>query len=189
MASRSDPRRDRALLAAGIAAAFALSSATDPRVLGGAAVAAALVFRRGAARAARRIARTVLPVAAGLSLASWAWLRLVSGVPVDAWALVALGLRAVVIAFVTLSVLARVDLLRALEPWPTAVRLLVITLAQVHALRLLANESLDGLRSRLPRRPRTVDVVRGAGGITGALFTLQARNAREISDALRSRGF
>ncbi|HSN92572.1 MAG TPA: hypothetical protein VLS93_15180, partial [Anaeromyxobacteraceae bacterium] len=62
-------------------------------------------------------------------------------------------------------------------------------LAQIHALRLLATESLLGLRSRLPRRPRTLDVVRGAGGITGAVVALAARNARDISDAMRSRGF
>jgi cobalt/nickel transport system permease protein len=34
-----------------------------------------------------------------------------------------------------------------------------------------------------------LDILRGAGGITGALFTLSSRNARDISDAMRSRGF
>jgi len=31
--------------------------------------------------------------------------------------------------------------------------------------------------------------VHGAGGVTAAMFTLSARNAREISEAMRSRGF
>jgi cobalt/nickel transport system permease protein len=64
-----------------------------------------------------------------------------------------------------------------------------LALAQIHALRLLATESALGLRSRMPRKPGAVDLVRGAGGITGALFGLATRNARDISDAMRSRGF
>ena len=93
------------------------------------------------------------------------------------------------IAFLGFAVLDRANLFRAFEPWPVATRLLVVTLAQIHALRLLATDSLQGLRSRLVRRPGARDVVRGAGGVTAAMFTLSARNAREISDAMRSRGF
>ena len=98
-------------------------------------------------------------------------------------------LRATLVAFVTFSVLSRVDLLRATAPFPTLSRLLVLSLAQIHALRLLATESAQGLRSRLPRRPRTRDAVRGSGAITVALLSLSARNARDVGDALRSRGF
>jgi cobalt/nickel transport system permease protein len=100
-----------------------------------------------------------------------------------------LVLRAGVIGLVTFSILERVDLLRALAPSPALSRLLVVTLAQIHALRLLATESREGLRSRMVRKPGVLDVVRGAGAVTGALVTLSARNAREISDAMRSRGF
>ena len=189
MASPSDPRRDRALVAAWIAAAFAISALTDLRALAITAVAAALLLRRGLLRAAGRVLRSVVPVTAGLSLASWAWLFVLRGAPPDPAPYVALGLRTVLIALVGFSVVDRVDLLSALAPWPTATRLLVVTLAQIHALRLLAVESRLGLRSRLPRRPGALDVVRGAGGITGALFTLQARNARDVADALRARGF
>jgi cobalt/nickel transport system permease protein len=39
------------------------------------------------------------------------------------------------------------------------------------------------------RRPGALDVVRSAGGVTATLFTLSARNARDIADAMRSRGF
>jgi len=39
------------------------------------------------------------------------------------------------------------------------------------------------------RRPGPVELLRGAGGITAVLFTLAVRNAREISEAMRSRGF
>lgn len=189
MASPPDPRSSRALLVAWVVAAFAISGTCDLRVLGVAAAAAALAFRRGIARTARRVLRSVVPVTAVLSVASWAWLWLVMERAPATGPFLAVGLRAVVMAFVTFAVLERVDLFRALAPWPTLTRLLVVTLAQIHALRLLATESLLGLRSRMPRKPGTVDVVRGAGGVSGALFTLSARNAREISDAMRSRGF
>lgn len=189
MASPNDARRARALLAAWVVAAFALSGTSDLRALGLAAAAAALLFRRGIVRTARRVLCSVVPVTAAFSVVSWTWLRLVTGRAPAPEPFLALGLRAVVIAFVTFAVLARVELLRALRPWPTLTRLLVVTLAEIHALRLLATESLLGLRSRMPRRPGTLDVLRGAGGVTGALFTLSARNARDISDAMRSRGF
>lgn len=189
MASPPERRSSRALLVAWVVAAFAISATSDLRVLGVAAAAAALAFRRGIARTTRRVLRSVIPVTAVLSAASWAWLWLVTGRAPAAGPFLAVALRTVVIAFVTIAVLERVDLFRALAPWPTVTRLLIVTLAQIHALRLLATESLLGLRSRMPRKPGTVDVVRGAGGLSGALFTLSARNARDISDAMRSRGF
>ncbi|BDG01810.1 hypothetical protein [Anaeromyxobacter oryzae] len=189
MASPPDPRRDRALLAAGVAAAFALSAVSDPRALAAAGALVCLVFRRGLAGTLGKALRSVVPLSVGLSLLSAGWLRLVAGAWPDPAPFVALALRTAVIAVVTFAVLARVDLLCALAPWPTLSRLVVVTLAQIHALRLLATESLLGLRSRLPRRPGALDVVRGAGGITGALFTLSARNARDVSEAMRSRGF
>ena len=183
-----DPHRSRWLLAAWAATAFALSAVTDLRVLGAAAVVAPLVLWRQASAAARRLAVTVLPLCALLVAASWGWLRLVVGVA-PAWPpFAALFLRTLVIAFVTFAVLKRVDLLGAVRPWPTLTRLVVITLAQAHALRLLARESVDGLTSRLPRRPRARDAVRGAGGVTVTLLTLATRNARDVTDALRSRG-
>ena len=79
-----------------------------------------------------------------------------AGRPGPGWEpLVALNLRAVLLAFLALAVLARVDVLAAVAPWPWATRLLVVALAQIHALRLLATESLLGLRSRMPRRARS----------------------------------
>ena len=189
MASTLDARASRALLGAWVAAAFALSATSDLRVLGFAAGAAGLAFRRGIPRTARRVLLLVIPATAVLSIASWVWLRVVTARAPPIEPFVALGLRTVAIASVTSAVLARVDLLSALARWPTVARLLVMTLAQIHAVRLLATESRLGLRSRMPRKPGTVDVLRGAGGVTGSLFTLSARNARDITDAMVSRGF
>jgi cobalt/nickel transport system permease protein len=189
VASSLDPRQSRLLLAAWLAAVFAISASRDLRILSGAGVVTALLFRRGLGCCVGRTLRAVLPVTAGLSLVSFGWLRLVGGSWPPAEPFAALALRAGVIGLLTFSVLDRVELLRALAPFPTLSRLLVVTLAQIHALRMLVTESRDGLRSRLARKPGAIDVVRGAAGITGALFTLSARNAREISEALRSRGF
>ncbi len=185
----ADPRRSRALVLGWLAAVFTISAATDLRVLGASAIAAALVFRRGLLRNMRRVACSVVPVTVGLSGASWIYLWAVQHRPPALAPFAALALRPAVIAFITFAVLDRANLFRAFAPWPTLTRLLVITLAQIHALRLLASDSLQGLRSRLVRKPRTADVIRGAGGITAAMFTLSARNAREVADAMRSRGF
>ena len=190
MASPLDEaRRDRAVLAAWLAGTFAISAVADLGLLAAAAVAAMVLFRRGLGRNLRRVGRSVVPVTVGLSAVSWAFLYAVERRPPPLEPYAALALRAAVIAFATFAVLDRVNLLRAFAPWPSATRLLVVTLAQIHALRLLATDSLLGLRSRLVRRPRALDVVRGAGGITATLFTLSARNARDVSDAMRSRGF
>lgn len=190
MASRwTDPRASRALLLAWLAAVFSVSALTELRALTGAGALALVVFRRGLARNCLRMARYAMPLSLGLSALSWGWLFALRGTPPPVAPFAALVLRAAVIAFLTFAALDRADLFRALEPWPTASRLLVVTLAQIHALRLLATDSLQGLRSRLVRKPGARDLLRGAGGATSALFTLSARNARELSDAMRSRGF
>lgn len=183
-----EARRDRRLLAGGLLALFALSALADPRGLALAWLGALLLFRRGAVTALRRLLVAVVPVSAGLSLASAGFTALVADRPVALGPLLALNLRTTLLAFLTFSVLARVKLMRALAPWPAASRLLAIVLGQIHALRLLVTESSLGLRSRMVRKPTATDVLRGAGGVTGALFVLSVRNSREVADALRSRG-
>jgi cobalt/nickel transport system permease protein len=183
-----DPGRARTLLAAWLAASFALSAVSDARVLGAAWAVSLALLARGAGKSLRRAAIAVLPLTLGGSLAA---------AVVDLWRgdsprwepLLSLNLRAFLLAFLALSVLARVSLLRALEPWPLATRVLVVALAQIHALRMLVTDSLLGLRSRLPRRPRTREVIRGAAGVTATLLVLSGRNARDVGDALRARGF
>ncbi len=184
-----EPRRSQALLAAGLAAAFLLSAVTDPRLLAVVAAIALVAFHRGGARTLRRVGVVVLPPVLVLSLGSWAWLRLASPERAAVQPFVAMALRALVIAFVTLSVLARADLLRALAPFPVLSRLLVVCLAQIHALRRIATESGEGLRSRMARRPTTREVAGNAGGLTATLLALSTRNARDSADAMRSRGF
>lgn len=183
-----EPKRSRTLATGWLIAVFAISAVTDLRALAVLSVLAPLVFPRYAWAVFCKLLVTVIPLAGLLVAASWAWLGLVEGTT-PAWQpFAALFLRPALIAFVTFSVLKRVDLLGAVAAWPTASRLLVVTLAQIHALRLLATESYQGLRSRLPMKPRANLAVRSAGGVTAALFQLASRNARDVTDALRSRG-
>lgn len=183
------PRGSRGLLLLWLAACFVLSATSDLLWLGGAWALVALLFWRQARRAIRRTLLSVVPLTVLLVAASWAYTHLLLHQPAPWPAYAALGLRATVIAFLSFAVLASVDLLGALAPWPSLSRLLVITLAQIHALRLLARESWLGLQSRLPRKPSARDGLANAGGVTATMLTLSARNARDISDALRARGF
>jgi len=186
-APRRDPRLDRLLLAAGIAAAFGLSGITAWRPLAALLAIGAPLLGRGLGRAGRRAVVAGAAIPAVLSLASLAWLR-VLGEPAPAAPFLALPLRGALIALVVASVLGRVELFGALAPWPTATRLLVVTLGQLQVLRRLEQESLLGLRSRSVRRPGPIDAVRGAAGASAALFLLAERNAREVAEAIRARG-
>ena len=183
------PRGARVVLPCWLFACFGFSAITDLRVLLGCLLGVALLFPRQAPRAARRALLTAVPFTLAIVLLTWAHARFLLHVRPDFHAYAGLVLRAALIAFATFAVLGAVDLLGALAPWPTLSRLLVVTLAQIHALRLVVRDSWLGLLSRLPRRPSARDGLRNAGGVTATLLTLSARNARDITDALRSRGF
>jgi energy-coupling factor transporter transmembrane protein EcfT len=183
------PRGERMLLLLWLAACFAYSAITDPVVLLILLGTMALAFWRQAPRAARRTLLSAVPLTLALVAASWAYTSLYAHADPPWRAYLGLALRTTLIAFTTFAVLQRVNLLRAFAPWPALMRLLTITLAQIHALRLLAVESRLGLRSRLPRKPTALLALRNAGGVTTTMLTLSHRNAQEISEAMRARGF
>jgi cobalt/nickel transport system permease protein len=184
----SDPRSARAIVAAWLAATFVLSAVTDWRILAAVLALSLAAFHAGAGAHLRTVLRLALPLSAGASAAGWAFERLAGRDGPAIAPVLALNLRTALLAFLALAVLARVDLLAAIARWPSATRLAAIALAQIHALRLLATESRLGIRSRLPRRPRTGEAIRGAATITGTLLVLSGRNARDVADALRARG-
>jgi cobalt/nickel transport system permease protein len=179
----------RFVLIGWLIACFVFSALTDLVLLAAGILAVALVFRGQAVHAARRALTAAMPMTLVILLLTWAYTYWILHASPDIYPYLALALRAGLLAFLTFAVLGAVDLLSALSPWPTLSRLLVVTLAQIHALRLLVRESWLGLQSRLPRKPSARDALANAGGVTATLLTLSTRNAREISDALRSRGF
>jgi cobalt/nickel transport system permease protein len=183
------PRGSRMFLLLWLVACFAFSAITDLAVLAILLGCMVLAFWRRAPRAAKRTLCSAFPLTLMLIVASWAYTRLLTHAEPPWRAYFALALRTTLIAFTTFAVLQCVNLLSALTRWPTLMRLLVITLAQIHSLRLLATESLLGLRSRLPRKPTPLHALRSASGVTGAMLTLSQRNAHDISDAMRARGF
>jgi cobalt/nickel transport system permease protein len=182
-------RNARFALVGWLMACFTFSAITDPLLLSAGIVAVALVFPRHALPAAKRTLTTAAPVTLAILTVTWAHAWWILDVSPNLHAYAALALRAGLLTFGTFAMLGAVDLLSALAPWPTLSRLLVVTLAQIHALRLLARESWLGLQSRLPRKPSARDGLANAGGVTATMLTLSTRNAREISEALRSRGF
>jgi cobalt/nickel transport system permease protein len=182
-------RTARLVLLAWLGGCFVCSALSRLDVLLAVLVAVALLLRRQAVRAARRTLLTAVPLTLAMLVLTWLHARYVLGVAPDLHAYAALAARAGLLAFATFAVLGAVDLWSALGPWPTLLRLLVVTLAQIHALRLLARESWLGLQSRLPRRPSARDGLANAGGVTATMLALSTRNAREISDAMRARGF
>lgn len=186
---RLGARKSRFVLLAWFAACFAFSAIGNLTLLAGLFACVAILFPRQALKAARRALVTAAPISIAILLLTWTHVRFILHVQPNLHAYVALALRATLIAFSTFAVLGRVDLFGACSPWPTLSRLLVVTLAQIHALRLLVLESWLGLKSRLPRKPTALDGLRNAGGVTATLLALSERNARDISDALRSRGF
>src|SRR6266545_3801674 len=98
-----DPGRGRALLAGWLAASFALSAVTDWRLLAIALAVALALLPRGAPAHLARVARLVLPLSLGGAAAGVLFERL-AGRAGPAWeALLALNLRAVLLALLVLA--------------------------------------------------------------------------------------
>lgn len=179
----------RLLLLLWLITCFVASAITTPGALLAGMAIIALAFRRRAVRPAKRALCTAVPLTLAILLLTWAYARWILHHPPDLQAYSALLLRTMLIAWWSFAVMETADLLSALAPWPTFSRLLVLTLAQIHSLRLLVRESWLGLQSRLPRKPSVRDGLANASGVTATMVALSARNARDIADALRSRGF
>ena len=182
-------RSSRLVLLTWLVACFVFSALADLALLAGLILAVAAILPRQALRAARRAMLTAVPLSLATLALTWLHAHFILHGRPDLHAYAALALRTALIAFSTFAVLGAVDLVGALAPWPTLSRLLIVTLSQIHSLRLLARESWLGLQSRLPRKPAALDGLRNAGGVTATMLTLANRNARDIADALRSRGF
>lgn len=187
--NRLKARASRWLILGWLGTSYACSGITHLPTLLGLWLLAVFIFYRQARTAARKTILSAVPITISLILASALWVRLLQNQPLPWPAYAGLALRSTLITFLGFAVLARVNLLDALEPFPMLTRLLVIVLAQIQALRRLITESRLGLTSRLPRKANSKDMVQSGGAITASLFSLSTRNAQDIADALRSRGF
>lgn len=176
----------RWILVAYAVAVFALATVHDARVL-----AAALGLWLGlAGRDAPRVLRKAV-IATGLFSVTVTAAALIVGAlqstPDWAWAL-RTNLRVLVLTSLTLLTFERVDLARALAPWPAASTLLTLAGAQIRLLQREFDDLRLGLASRTTRRPGAITVARHAGG-TGAHFLGRAvHDAEEIGLAMQARG-
>ena len=179
--------RSRLALVVWLAAVVASSFVHDPWILAAAAVVVLAVAGRGAPRIARRAALAVglfvLTVSAAYALAGW-WR---DGNVDLAW-IVRTNLRAFFLTSATLLVVDRVDLRRALSPWPGLLTLVSIVGAQVRLLQRELEDYRLGLRSRTARRANTVTAARHAASGGAHLLGRAVHDADEIALAMRSRG-
>ncbi len=186
----TEPRINRHTLrlAGYLAAVLAISAVTDVRTLGALWLAAFLFFARDAPAALRRAlilaGPYVLVVVAAVALSrrqatgAWDFGEVGAGV----------ALRCLLLAFVSLATIRRLNLAKALAFSWTLSTLLAVTLSQVFLYRRLIRDFALALRSRTPRRPRTSEALRSSATLTGSCLTLAVHHARDVADALRSRG-
>jgi cobalt/nickel transport system permease protein len=178
---------ERAVLLAYAAAVVAITSVHSPVALAAALALALPLGGRDAPRLLRRALTAVALVAGAVSLA-YVLLALLGG----EWSgryLLLLNLRVLLLTYLTLLLAARVDLLRASAFSPTLGYLLTLAYSQSLTLRRGLTDFRQALASRsigsIPLRAR----YRHSAAAAAWLLDTSERRAREVSQAMRSRGF
>lgn len=178
--------RHRLLLLGYFGALFALSVVHDLRVLGGAFALWLLLAGRNAPRILRRASLAAglfaISVSLGVVIAGW-W----QGSIDTAW-LLRTNLRVLLLTSLTFLAMERLDLARALAPWPALLMLITVAGAQIRLLQRQLDDFRLGLRSRSLRRPTARTVAHHAAS-SGAQFLGRAlHDAEEIGLAMQARG-
>jgi len=179
--------RDRLGLAAYLAAVIAATWIHAPAQLGVGLLLVLAVAGRQAPRLARRALLTVLPFLLVLNLSLLA-LPLAGGGSRAAY-LLRTDLRLALIASLSLLLVQRVNLFRALAPWRRLSALLVLATSQIETGRRLLADFRLALASRSLERPGLGLLYRHAG-VMGSYFIQRSEAASaELAQALRSRGW
>lgn len=176
----------RLLLAAYALALLAFSLVHDVRLLSLGFVVCAVLAGRRAPQILRRATLAVLlfsiSVSAGVVIAG-----LVAG-SIDVEWLVRTNLRVLLLTTLTLVAAQRIDLARALAPWPGLLVLITVAGAQIRLLQRQLGDLRLGLRSRSMRRPTASTLAHHAAS-SGAQFLGRAlHDAEEIGLAMQARG-
>lgn len=176
----------RLLLAAYGFALLAFSMVHDVRVLAVGLVACIALAGRRAPQVLRRATLAVvlfsISVSAGVVIAG-----LLAG-SIDAAWLVRTNLRVLLLTTLTLVAAQRIDLARALTPWPGLLVLITVAGAQIRLLQRQLDDLRLGLRSRSLRRPNASTLAHHAAS-SGAQFLGRAlHDAEEIGLAMQARG-
>ena len=103
------------------------------------------------------------------------------------WLLLA-NLRVLLMVYLGFWFIARVNLLAALQGWPTATLLATLALGQARAFERLIRDFRHAFASRNIARPRLIDRRRQAGAQAIALLDKAQAQSTEVALAMRSRG-
>lgn len=103
------------------------------------------------------------------------------------WLLLA-NLRVLLMVYLGFWFIARVNLLAALQGWPTATLLATLALGQARAFERLIRDFRHAFASRNIARPRLIDRRRQAGAQAVALLDKAQAQSTEVALAMRSRG-
>ena len=179
-------RRAHLQLAALALALVGITLIHDPAVLAVGLLSLVLVTRRNAGRLLKRallgVAFVNLTVTVGyVAVAFW------EGIP---WAeyVLRLNLRVLLLTYLTLWAVERVDLRAAASFSRSLLFLMTIALGQVRILRDVLSTRRDAWRSRTPASAGLQDRYRGATADLEAVFTKATTQSEELTDAMRSRG-
>lgn len=183
--------KDRTLLAFWLVAVVALGFVHDPAWLAAllALVLVSMLALHGGVAwkmAGRALAAVVLVnVTVSAAYAIWAW---TAG---ESWTtfVLRLNLRVFLLALLALWLTRNIDLVRAVDRWPSIRFLVVIVLGQVRALRRMLGEHRMALVSRSPTRPSLkVRFASAASQVSVALEKTEGR-AEALNQGMRARGF
>lgn len=161
---------DPALLALGLLIALALAGKERWRIL---------------KRSLLAILAFNLSVSLGVVLVGL-WRNGLNGID-TAWLLLA-NLRVLLMVFLGFWFVAKVNLLAALQGWPTATLVATLALGQARAFERLIRDFRSAFESRNILRPRLLDRRRHAGAQAVALLDKAQAQSTEVTLAMKSRG-
>lgn len=179
--------KDRMLLIGWLLAVIAITFIHEPLYL--AALTALVLSLQG--RAAPRIALRALAAVVFVNLAvsvAFVFSAWMNGEPWGVFVL-RLNLRVFLLALITLWMVRRVDLVRAAAFSPSLQFLLVLVLGQIRTLGAMLVDYRLALTSRSATRPALNVRMRSAGSQVGAMMEKAERNADQLNQGMRARGF
>lgn len=179
--------RDRIILACWLAAVVAITFVHQPAVLAGLLLVALVCMGASAPsialRALAAVALVNLTVSIAFVISAWMagedWLQFVAR----------LNLRVFLLALMTFWMIRHVDLARAAAGWPSLQFLVVLALGQIRTFSALLADYRMAFDSRSPTRPPLRIRFGSAGRQSAAMMEKAERQAEELNQGMRARGF
>ncbi len=179
--------KDRAILICWLAAVVTITFVHDPRALAALLLVALAAQGASAPKIALRAVAAVilvnLTVSIGYIVSAWLsggdWILFVAR----------LNLRVFLLALLTFWMIRHVDLARAAAPWRSLQFLVVLALGQIRRFATLLADYRMAFSSRSPTRPPLRVRFGSAGRQAAAIMEKAERQAEELNQGMRARGF